>query len=183
MASFIVQQNYIVLGAHLLSLWCSNQCLHTDHGRYLHCQHILLFIANQVTNHCWIKNKQSLTWCHMVLDHQVNKTKHVSIWKRFFAGGVKGWQDFHRLKGVYVVWGSVMNHLYLFVMQDKIDIWSAHIIVYRPEINVTFKSNSAVWNSTHRIKCPRIFEPFSHWGNIDVLLRLWSKHFRMSLME
>ena len=81
MASFIFQQNYIVLGAHLLSLWCSNQCLHTDHGRYLHCHHTLLLIANQVTNHCWIRNKQNLLWCHMVLDHQLNKTKHVSIWK------------------------------------------------------------------------------------------------------
>ena len=36
----------------------------------------------------------------------------------------------------------------------KIELWSAYIIAYLPEINVTFKSNSVVWNSTHRIRCP-----------------------------
>ena len=40
----------------------------------------------------------------------------------YVTGGFKGWQDFHRLKGVYAVWGSFMNHLYLFVMEDKIEI-------------------------------------------------------------
>ena len=115
MASFIFQQNYIVLGAHLLSLWCSNQCLHTDHGRYLHCQHTLLLIANQVTNRCWIKNKQNLFWCHKVLDHQVNKTKHVSIWKRLHSpDALKDDKIFTNLKAS-MLYGVLLWTIFIFL--------------------------------------------------------------------
>ena len=86
-----------------------------DQRRGFHSHQILLLIANQVTNHCWIQNKQNLLWRHMALDHQVNETTICQ--KENVTGSVKVYHDFHILQGVYGVWDSFMNHhFYLLVV-------------------------------------------------------------------
>ena len=52
------------------------------------------------------------------------------------------------------VYGVLLGNIYLFcVMYDKIELWSAYIIAYLPQINVKFKSNF-VSITAHRIKSP-----------------------------
>ena len=60
MASFIILQNYIVSGAHLLLPWRQISVCIIDHGWDLHCYQIPLLIANHVTNHYWIQRQRNV---------------------------------------------------------------------------------------------------------------------------
>ena len=144
-------------------------------------------------------------WCHMALDHHAgkwNEAYHYDVikWKHF----PRNWpfvREIHRSpvnsphKGQWR-WALMFSLISVWI-NDWVNNREAgdlrrHLDHY--DISVKFKSNSVVWTSTHRIKCPivirqihgkscnasthwqtyivaRIFEPFSHCGIIDVPLR------------
>ena len=78
-----------------------------DQGRYLHSNQILIDCLLQIKLQiiAEFKDKQSLLWCHLALDYQVNET-NMSIWEhlrhRKRLKAVKIFTDFKESM-VYVV--------------------------------------------------------------------------------